>query len=327
MSRDLFEYHSVLGYRFIPQLKARVRHEGGGYLVRTSSLGFRQTSEPTRPRTPGVRRVLVFGDSYTAGDGVSNGYRYTDLIEQQLDGVEVVNFGLPGSGTDQQYLSYCEYAKDIDADLLVIAPMVENIVRNPVGHRLTMSSTNGRLVRRAKPYFELSNGQLVLKHSPVPKAVVEVDAEPRDQETQPGIAQRLTAAADERLPGFKAWTQRVRGITWPVEYDSEDDPAWRLMREIIVQWKDKASTPVALCPIPTFGHVQGGIKADPYLKRFAEVAQTIDASLINPLPNFLDLPYAERGSCRFPNDEHPNEKGHEVLANAIGAQLRKILKL
>lgn len=327
MSRDLFEYHPVIGYRFIPQLKARVRHEGGGYLVRTNSLGFRQSAELSSARLNGHKRVLVFGDSYTAGDGVSNNYRYTDLIERSLDNVEIVNFGLPGSGTDQQYLSYLEYAKDVQADLLVIAPMVENIVRNPVSHRLTMNSTNGKLVRRAKPYYELTDGELMLKHSPVPKAVLEVAEEVKDDSKSPGFLQRVTATADERFPGFKAWTQRVRGITWPPEYNSEQDPAWQLMREIIVQWTHQSNIPVALCPIPTFAHIQGGITADPYLKRFAEVARATNATLINPLPHFLSLPYAQRNSCRFLNDEHPNKRGHEILANSIGAEIKKILKL
>lgn len=327
MSRDLFEYHPVIGYRFIPELKARVRHEGGGYLVQTNSLGFRQSTELTPTPATGRKRVLVFGDSYTAGDGVSNGHRYTDLIEQKFDNVEIVNFGLPGSGTDQQYLSYREYAKDVQADLLVIAPMVENIVRNPVGHRLTMSSTNGKLVRRAKPYYELANGKLSLKHSPVPKAVVEVDEQVESSPEPSGVVQRLTASADGRMPGFKAWTQRMRGITWPPEYNSEQDPAWQLMREIIVQWAKASTIPVAICPIPTFSHIQGGIKADPYLKRFTEVASATHATLINPLPQFLNLPYAQRSGCRFLNDEHPNKRGHEILASSIGAEIKTILKL
>ena len=31
MTRNLFEYHPVLGYRFIPGIEARIPHEGGGY--------------------------------------------------------------------------------------------------------------------------------------------------------------------------------------------------------------------------------------------------------------------------------------------------------
>ena len=50
----------------------------------------------------------------TAGDGVNNGKRYTDLLESRLEGAEVLNFGMPGSGPDQQYLAYQTFAHEID---------------------------------------------------------------------------------------------------------------------------------------------------------------------------------------------------------------------
>ena len=43
MFRQLLEYHPRIGHRFIPGLKARIEHEGGGYLVRTKVF---QTSDP-----------------------------------------------------------------------------------------------------------------------------------------------------------------------------------------------------------------------------------------------------------------------------------------
>ena len=41
MRRQLLKYDPIIGYRFIPNLKARVPHEGGGYLIRTNEYGFR----------------------------------------------------------------------------------------------------------------------------------------------------------------------------------------------------------------------------------------------------------------------------------------------
>ena len=112
-SRQIHEYHETIGYRFIPQLSARIPHEGGGYLVRTNSAGFRCDRELTKEKPPEVFRVLLFGDSFTAGDGVSNQYRYGDLLERQFPGLHVLNFGLSGTGTDQQYLIFREFAKVI----------------------------------------------------------------------------------------------------------------------------------------------------------------------------------------------------------------------
>src|SRR5262245_19452241 len=104
MQRQLFEYHPRFGYRFIPELKARIDHEGGGYLVKVNRAGFRCDHELAPMKCEGSFRVLLFGDSYTAGDGVSNRDRYGDVLEKLVPSLEVYNFGLSGSGTDQQYL-------------------------------------------------------------------------------------------------------------------------------------------------------------------------------------------------------------------------------
>ena len=79
--RQLYEYHPIIGFRFVPGLKARVSHEGGGYLVRTNETGFRSNYEFASERNGAARRILLFGDSFTAGEGVSNGQRYSDFLE------------------------------------------------------------------------------------------------------------------------------------------------------------------------------------------------------------------------------------------------------
>ena len=75
MSRQLVQHHPVIGHLFMPSLKTRVAHEGGGYLFQSNAQGFRSRHEFQGARTPGLRRVLAFGDSFTAGDGVSNSQR------------------------------------------------------------------------------------------------------------------------------------------------------------------------------------------------------------------------------------------------------------
>ena len=72
MLRQIFEYHPVIAYRFIPGLRARVPDEGGGYLVRVNDSGFRCNHSFVADKKPKVRRILLVGDSFTAGDGVSD---------------------------------------------------------------------------------------------------------------------------------------------------------------------------------------------------------------------------------------------------------------
>jgi carbamoyltransferase len=127
MNRQLYQYHPVSGYTFIPELRTRVMHEAGGYLLSSNAQGFRSRCEFQRAKGP-APRILLFGDSFTAGMGVSENRRYGDLLEERL-GVDIFNFALPGTGTDQHYLIWKDLASQIDHDLVVIAVQVENIRR------------------------------------------------------------------------------------------------------------------------------------------------------------------------------------------------------
>jgi len=353
MARNLFEYHPVIGYRFIPGLHVRVRHEGGGYLVQCNHAGLRCRHEVTMVKPANTVRIVVVGDSYTAGDGVSNAFRWTDVLEQRLlaamggSGVQVLNFGLPGSGTDQQLLALRELGGELEHDILVLAPMVENILRNLDSHRLATSAFSGALVERPKPYFTLDAGKLVLHHVPVPKDTREPTAErakaandaPSQDRSESGpaglvrgILRKVTAKVDEKVPGFRAFTQRVRGVTHPQEYDDAQDPGWLLMRAILTDFiADARKDPkrkIILAPWPTFGHIDGGIDPKPYMARFAELAAaTQDArgeiDLIDALGRFHDEPRQVRDRCRFAVDEHPTRLGHSVFADALFPHLRK----
>jgi hypothetical protein len=341
MARNLFEYHPVIGYRYIPGLRARVRHEGGGYLVQCNRAGFRCRHEVTARKPPDTVRVIVVGDSYTAGDGVSNVYRWSDVLEQRLlaakggAGVQILNFALPGSGTDQQLLAFRELGEGIDYDILVLAPMVENILRNLDSHRLATSAFSGALVERPKPYFTLQERALQLHHVPVPKDPREPDAHAdpsRAPAQEPGgglvrtFLRRVTTKVDEKVPGFRAFTQRVRGVTHPPQYDAPGDPAWRLMRAILAGFIDDAQREprrrVILAPWPTFGHIEGGLDPRPYVARFGELADTWGVDFIDVMPRFIEEPRSVRARCRFERDEHPTRLGHALFADALFPHLQ-----
>ena len=154
MPRRQFKYDHDIGYRFIPNIKIRVIHESGGYLFKTNSDGFRSDNNFFTKKNSSIskKRILIFGDSYTAGDGVSNGQRYTDILESKLQNVEVFNFGLPGTGTDQQYLIWKKFAKEIECDAIVIGLQLENI-RRIVATARQFKNLEGKTVLVPKPFL------------------------------------------------------------------------------------------------------------------------------------------------------------------------------
>jgi hypothetical protein len=72
------------------------------YVIETNSVGARCFHEPTD--TPsGYRKILFVGCSFTAGDGVANPSRFTDLLGTRFQHLHVHNYGLTGFHTNVLY--------------------------------------------------------------------------------------------------------------------------------------------------------------------------------------------------------------------------------
>ncbi len=326
MSRQLFEYHPLVGFRFIPGLKARVEHEGGGYLVRANQSGFRCEHEFQVARRPGLRRVLLFGDSYTAGDGVSNRDRYGDLLEQLVPHLEVYNFGLPNTGTDQQYLIYREFARDLAPDLVIIAVLVENIRRVAARYR-PVADGEGRKLWMAKPYFTLdAAGVPRLAGVPVPREPVPWQALPDEQRAQADRGGRwpwLRRWVNYLGPALKARVQRRAQLQPLPQYNRADHPDWRLLRALLVQWFAEISAPVIVMPVPVYQYIEDLASPAQYRARFNELASPPHVEIHDPLDALRGVPMAERRGYRFATDPHPTPAAHRVLATSLAACLAR----
>lgn len=323
--RQIFQYHPMVGHTFVPEVRARIPHETGGYLVRANSSGFRSDREFLLARTPGMRRVLLFGDSFTAGDGVSNGQRYADRLEEEVERLEVYNFGLPGTGTDQQYLAYREFAGGIEHDLLIIAVLVENIRRIVVAYR-EYQDDRGNPVLFAKPYYVLEGDELVLRNSPPAKEPIpksEFDEQEGEQVDQGGRFVGLRKLV--RRAGLQELAQRVTRYQPVPEYNSPDDPAWLLMRRILERWIRQHPRPVLLMPLPLYQYVEGTSSPDAYRARFRELAGDTGCELHDPLDDLLQYSAKERRGFRFEKDVHPTPAGHAAIARSLAAPLRRLL--
>lgn len=315
MSRQLVQYHPVIGHLFIPDLKTRVAHEAGGYLFQSNAQGFRSRHDFAAPRQAGTRRILVFGDSFTAGDGVSNSQRYTEQLETALPGTEVFNFGLSGSGTDQQYLCWREFGRTLEADHVVIAIQPENIRRNASAFRLNVDPS-GAEVYYPKPYALLQDGHLDWRHQPVPTGTRTAADLPEDARADTGGRFRPVRQVVNAL-GVKALVQRLTHFQPQPEYDEASSPDWQLMRAILLAWIRQIAPPVTLLHVPLYHYVEGVADATHVQARLGELAAEAGVPLVDPLPGILTLPEAERRAFRFATDIHPTPAYHACLARAL----------
>ena len=165
--RQIFKFDTEIGHSYIPNINVRLINEDGGYYIRTNSSGFRSNLDFKENKSK-KKRILFFGDSNTAADGVSNEDRYSDLLGESLN-AEVFNYAVSGTGTDQQYLIFEKYAKNVEADLIVIGVLVENIERNKVAFREVIGSFRKEKTLISKPYYTYEENVLKLNNSPVIK--------------------------------------------------------------------------------------------------------------------------------------------------------------
>jgi len=337
MWHSLWKYHPRIGYTYMPSVQSRVPFAGGGYLVNTNAAGFRSDQEFVPERALGTFRAILFGDSQTAGDGVANADRFSDVLARIVPRLEVFNYGLTGSGTDQQYLTYLDCAQ-VDHDLLIIGLYVENIRR--VNHRLLQFlDENGSEVFYAKPYYVIEDDQLVLQHVPVPRrpwTAATLPAEhagyvDRGASVFPGVQAALRrvvpplALAAVKRFGPRDLVQKVTRFQPIPEYDSPGNASWVLLRRILETWIRGSRTPVLLVPIPMWMFIDGQCDPTNYQARFRELACDTSCTLHDPLPDLLRYTPDERRTFRFKHDTHLSAKGHEALGRSLAPIVERVM--
>src|SRR5438034_3695077 len=138
---------------------ARVRHLDRAWAVtphavelRYNSIQYRDIEVP--PRRPGVRRVIVVGDSFTEGQGVREADTYPRVLERLLNAAQPGRWEVRNwrrRGADFPVLSgLFEEALRYDPDVVVYA-MVLNDAERPRALELRQAELNNRIVppRRA----------------------------------------------------------------------------------------------------------------------------------------------------------------------------------
>ena len=326
--RMILQYHPIFGQWHVPKLRAYVPHERGYFIVKTNREGMRSSVDYDLQNRGGRFRILLFGDSYTAGDGVHNEERYSDLLERMWEGIEVLNFGINSGGIDQQVLILEHLGSRFESDLVLFCPLVENIRRNSLRYWHGIDRTTGQSVLVPKPYFTLEEGRLELHHVPVPKKRPFLADAPKELQELFHFREREISMGDimsEWLTPlrntFRAWT---RYQPYP-QYDSPENSEWLLTKALLERVIQMAgSRTVALAPLPNYYYIEG-ISKPTYLDRFREFTQDHpEVYLVDLLPYFKTLTPGERKQCRYPHDVHYTPMGHSVVARALETELKQI---
>ena len=150
------------GYARRPGIEWHQREEGEAQ-IRINSAGFRDR-EWQIEKPANTVRIAMLGDSYTEALQVARKDRVTEVLESILKqspefagkNVEVLNFGVSGYGTAQEFLTLKHRVFQYSPDIVVVGFLTGNDIRN---NSRVLESDSGR------PYFVLRNGKLTLDPS------------------------------------------------------------------------------------------------------------------------------------------------------------------
>lgn len=152
--RYLYDAH--LGWKNIPYWESKTF----GRYLKINSLGLRDREHPYE-KPAGVQRVLVLGDSFAWGYGVSNRETFSSQLEKRFESEnmpwEVLNAGVSGWGTDQELLYLQRDGLRFSPDIVVVAFFLGNDPEN---------NSTSKKYGLQKPWFP--DLDLMLSNVPVP---------------------------------------------------------------------------------------------------------------------------------------------------------------
>jgi len=159
---QLTQYDFDRGKSYVPNAEGWHRSEGEAY-IRINSRGLRDHEHDPTP-APNTFRVAVIGDSFTAGLHVDLEEIYWWIAGEELNNcsalegrkVEIINFGIGGSGTGQHLITLKKYALAYQPHLVILGMHTYTDIRD---NSLALSQ------RPLRPYYRLNGEKLVLDNS------------------------------------------------------------------------------------------------------------------------------------------------------------------
>lgn len=118
--------------RLNPNVQVMATTADFNVLYRINSKGLRDR-EYDYGKDPDTLRILAFGSSFTFGEGIPYGKRFTDIPEDELEDVEIINFGVPGFGLDQSLIYYATEGTKYEADYVFLFLTAAYVERNFTG--------------------------------------------------------------------------------------------------------------------------------------------------------------------------------------------------
>lgn len=219
-------------------------------LYSSSAVGARAAAgrEFSKARRDEGLRVVAVGDSFVHCDEVSLADSWPVQLEQARPGTEVLNFGVPGYGTDQALLRWRRDARDFAADVALLGIWPEDICRNVSRQRYFLNPAGDF---GAKPGFALAGDAvrlMAIDELPRQALVDSLVGDTAVGELRAGERWYSTADATPRWYDAFRSLRAVRSLAVAARrkaerdaiYWSADDPAIELTVRIVATFAQEA---------------------------------------------------------------------------------------
>jgi len=269
---------------------------------RYNTLRFRDA--PLGPKRPGVRRVMVLGDSFTEGQGVKEPDTCARVLERLLNEKEpgkweVRNCGRRGTDFPALYEAF-EQILPYEPDLVIYALVLNDADQSEAFHA-RQSYVNDWIVDRARQ---------------------EDDAVP----AAPGFFRpRVLDFVADRIEAYRIGRETTR---WYLDMWSDGNrEGWERTQGYLREMNRRAtrqSARLLVAPWPLFVALEGAYPFAPAHQTIARFCLKEGIAHHDLLPLFRGQP--SPSFWVHPVDRHPNEKAHRLAAEALAPVVRDLLR-
>ena len=356
--------HPILGWVLQPNTTYLYEIPEGIVSVAYNSEGWRDLEHDVE-KPDGVFRILVLGDSFMEANSVKledTFHRHVEEIARAAgNNVEVINMGVAGYGTLQEYLVFRDIGHLYNPDLVLVGFFTENDVINNSLELASILTEEGQ-VTNARPFLDLS-ASARWKITPVDfegaqrsyaKHMDSLETNSKKL-TEKLVLLRLLGAGIARIPipeFLKSQESQLKpvdkshqemalmGVNYCVE-PAEYTRAWDATKRIFARFKEEVKAyggQLVVFTVPALEEVSleymKAVTADvaypdklcleeaPGHKRLSRMLTELDIEQISLLPDFRRV-MREDGINLYQSDLHWNPKGHAVAAESVVSELIK----
>ncbi|MCK6446128.1 MAG: GDSL-type esterase/lipase family protein [Planctomycetes bacterium] len=317
-NRGRHAFDPDVGHVFVPNWKQTLQEHEFRVEWQSNAQGLRADRD-FGPKPEGVQRILVVGDSFTAGEQVPYAETFPAVIEQSLratrPNVEVLNAGHPGFSTISSARWIAKFAARFEPDVVVLAMTPNDLLENQIP--LIYVARDGALVSGSATDADAARY-----------------ADHRGWWSLYGLVERsLLKQRLENAPAIKRWrtgSAFTHFRAFQVEQDAKSKQLHALAEEHVLAAKaaaEAAGARFALITIPfreQLGPLEPNLDGAAFGRRWSAFATARGFAALDLLPAFAAHPRPTELYWRY--DSHCTAAGYRLIGETVAAWLAERAK-